>query len=257
MGYMRVMPEIVLYQFPPVPGIPSMSPFCIKVQMAFKRKNVDFKVENIMFAKRHNPRGKLPFVVWGGETIEDSSAIIQVLEERGSGPALMPEDPRLAAEVRLLEDWADESLYWYGVFAKCADPEAWRLYKPQLVAVMPAIMRPLGPRVVLRNMLTKLRYQGLLTRSPELVQSEYERLLDALSVILHDRPYLVGDTLSIADVAVVAQWLPLLNGATPKVKALIEARPALVDHTIRVCADTGIDLGGIDLGSRADSVAAV
>jgi glutathione S-transferase len=244
------MPKIVLYQFPPVPGIPSMSPFCIKVQMAFKHKGLDFEIINTVLAKRHNPRGKLPFVIWDGETIEDSSAILQAIDERTSGPALVPDDPRLAAEVRLLEDWADESLYWHGVFAKCADPEAWKLYKGQLAAAMPAIMRPLGPRMVLRDMLGKLRGHGLLRRSPELVQSEYEGLLDALSVLLGDRTYLVGDALSTADLAVVAQFLPLLNGATPKAQALIEARPALVDHIARVCADTGVSISN-DTGRDA------
>jgi glutathione S-transferase len=232
---------IVLYQFPPVPGLPSMSPFCVKVQMAFKRKGVDFEVVNTLFAKRHNPRGKLPFVVWEGETLEDSTAIIQAIDQRGTGPSLVPEDPRLAADAHILEDWADESLFWYAVYARYADPEGWSQYRPQVAAVMPAAMRPLAPGVIRRSLVKKLQAHGLLTRSPELVRAEFEHHMGALSARLESGPYLLGDALCMADVAVAAMLLPHTVGIRSRFQPAIEAHPALAGYVARVCAETGID----------------
>jgi glutathione S-transferase len=232
---------IVLYQFPPISGFPSMSPFCIKVQMAFNRKGLEFELISTLFAKRHNPRGKLPFVVWDGENLEDSSAIVQAIDQRGTGPSLIPDDPRLAADAHLLEDWSDESLYWYGAYAKFADPEGWSLFRPHVVAMVPAAMRLLAPRMIRRSLVKKLEAQGLLTRSPELVRAEFERHVAALSARLESGPYLLGDAMYMADLSVVAMLWPLTGDTTPWFQRAIEAHPALVQYIARVRAETGID----------------
>lgn len=237
------MPQITLYQFPPVLGLPSMSPYCTKVHMAFKRKGVEFEIVNGFFAKRHNPRGKMPFVVWDGEGIEDSSAIVQAIDQRGSGPSLVPEDPRLAADAHLLEDWADESLYWYGIFGKYIDDEGWNRYRPKLRAAMPAALRAVGPSIARRNLTTKIRGHGLVSRAPELIRSEFERHIAGLSARLGTGPYLVGDAMTVADLAVAAMLLQFTTGTMPSFDRVIEAHPAVLEHIKRIVAETGIDTG--------------
>lgn len=236
------MPNITLYQFPPVLGLPSMSPFCIKVQMALKLKGLDFEVVSTLLPRRYNPRGKVPYVMWDGQPIEDSTAIVKAIDERcKDGPALVPRERRQAADAHLLEDWADESLYWFGVYAKFGDPEGWALFRPPLAGAMPAMLRPLGPIVARRDLTHKLHAQGLLTRSRDLLLSEFDEHLAALSARLAQSAYLVGDTITMADIAVVAMLMPMMVGVTPEFTRRIEAHPAITAYAARVRRATHLD----------------
>lgn len=205
------MANPVLFQLPPVFGLLSLSPYCAKVQLALKLKKVPFEVKNLLFADRVNPRKKLPYVHWGDRHLEDSTAIVEVIDAEGEGPSLFPSDRRLRAEADLLEDWADESLYWHGVHAKFADDQNWALLLPEFKKHFPAMLKPLGPTVARRQTLAKLDGQGLSRRDPTLIKREFLRHLDSLDARLEGHAWLVGDALSIADVAVTAmlwQFLP-------------------------------------------------
>ena len=70
---------------------------------------------------------QVPVLVDGDQVIADSSAIALHLDQREPDPALIPTDPRQAAQVHLLEDWADTTLAMAGrsslVQAAALDPE--------------------------------------------------------------------------------------------------------------------------------------
>ena len=168
------MPDVTLYQFPPTNELPSFSPFCWKVQMALRARGVPFEAVSVVLAKRVNPQGKLPYVRWDGEGLEDSSAIVRVIDERagGDGPRLVPDDAALAGEAHILEDWADESLYFHGAYAKFADSDGWASTRPYFVASMPPALRLIAPIVARRDLLRRLSYQGMLRRAPALVAAE-------------------------------------------------------------------------------------
>lgn len=234
------MPQIVLYQFPSVLGLPSVSPYCTKVQMALRFKDLAYETVSTVMARRHNPRGKLPYLLWDGRPVEDSTAIVQLVDQHGRGPSLTPADPRLAADAHILEDWADESLYWFGVYAKFHDQEGWQNIRSALAPFVPGGVRRVVPLVARRKILGKLRAQGLTTRSRDLVFAEFENHLEALSRRLDRGPYLVGDALSIADLAVVPMLWQLDVGATPAFGRRIDQHPALTEYIKRVCDDTRI-----------------
>lgn len=209
--------------------------------MALNARAVPHRIENILFARRRNPHGKLPYVVWDGEGLEDSSAIARAIDERATGgPRLVPSDAPLAAEAHVLEDWADESLYFHAVYAKFADAEGWRGTRERLASMMPAAIRAIGVRVTRAETLAKLRHQGILRRDARLVDQELERHLDALDLRLSDgRRYLVGETLTIADIAVTPMLAQLTIGMTPRYGAKIASRPSLARYLARVREETG------------------
>ena len=214
----------VLYQLPPMCGLMSLSPFCVKVQLTFQLKRVPYTLVNTLFA-RMNPRRKVPYVVWGDRRIEDSTAIATAIDEAGEGPTLYPVDPAQRSEAHILEDWADESLYWHGVMAKFHDPEGWIRLAPGFRASAPVLLRPfiLGP--ARRQTLAKLSAQGLTRRAPELARAEFQSHLDALEARLDGRTWLVGDSISVADVAVNAMLAQLHEGLCPWYAREIAARP--------------------------------
>jgi glutathione S-transferase len=225
-AYCAAVSDPVLYQLPPVCGLLSFSPYCVKVQLAFKLKKIPFTQVNTLFP-RENPRNKVPYVIWGEKRLEDSTAIVAALDELGQGPKLVPVDPKLAADAHILEDWADESLYWQGVRIKFADPEVWKRIEPEFRQGFPAWMRPMGTVVAKRQTLAKLDSQGLSRRAPELADRELEQHLDALETKLTGREWLVGDSPTIADLAVTAMLSQLNEQVSPRHAALIAKRPAL------------------------------
>ncbi|MFT3841576.1 MAG: glutathione S-transferase family protein [Myxococcaceae bacterium] len=220
------MSDPVLYQLPPACGLLSFSPYCVKVQLALKLKKIPFTTVNTLFP-RENPRNKVPYLVWGEKRLEDSTAIVAAIDEAGFGPKLIPSDPKLRADAHILEDWADESLYWQGVRIKFGDDEVWKRIEPEFRQGFPAWMRPMGTLVARRQTLAKLDAQGLSRRAQQLADLELEQHLDALETRLAGRAWLVGDAPSIADLAVTAMLSQLNEQVSPKHAAAIAKRPAL------------------------------
>lgn len=113
------MSKVKLYQFGPLENQESTSPFCVKVHYALRYKGVPFDVVNVaspIELRRLNSRGKLPVLDVDGFTIADSSDIIAYLEAHHPEPRLYPPESRARAAALLLEDWADESLYWHVLY---------------------------------------------------------------------------------------------------------------------------------------------
>ena len=186
------------------------SAFCEKVRLVLAVKGLEATLLEVtpgvgqLALFRLSGQRQVPVLVDGGEVISDSTAIALHLEERHPLPALLPADPASRARVLLLEDWADTALASGArqalVQAAAADPvlrggllpEATPDPLRRLVSALPAgVMAPVSEAV------------GDLMAPSEARQ--LRRNLDQLSQLVAGRPYLEGDRLSLADLAVVAQ----------------------------------------------------
>ena len=95
-----------------------LSPFVEKTVRAINYKGLECEVVEInpIQLRKLNPQThKIPVVDIDGERLYDSTFILRRLDELRPEPPLFSEDPKIAASQRHLEDWADESLYWYGM----------------------------------------------------------------------------------------------------------------------------------------------
>jgi glutathione S-transferase len=164
-------------------------------------------------------------LVDGDQVIADSSAIALHLDQREPDPALIPSDPRQAAQVHLLEDWADTTLAMAGrsslVQAAALDPEL-------RVALLPDDL----PDPV-RSVMGVIP-GGWVSNITELVnQKERTELLaslEQLATSVQTSPWLVGDSMTLADIAVAAQ-LSLLRFPSSAGSALAgKGVPGLSDH---------------------------
>ncbi len=96
-----------------------ISPFCDKIRRVLRFKKVPFTVREVTLssgvgrAQARNGTGKLPMIEDDGRVVTDSSDIARYLESRFPTPPLVPSHPRLAAQSHVLEDRADESLYFH------------------------------------------------------------------------------------------------------------------------------------------------
>jgi len=221
------MPNLLLHQYPPIPGNLSLSPFCCKVHAALRLKGLDYRTHDTMFAAMANDYGQLPLLEWDGEKLNDSSAILRALDNRvPSDRPFFTGDP----EVSLWEDWSDESLYWYGVYAKFHDDEGWARIGPLLTRLLPAIARPIAPLVVRRRMRALLHAQGLLRRSRQNVETELDRHLDMIDKRLEGRRFLCGDAPTAADCSVVGILAQPNLSETAFLGKRIALRPRLAEY---------------------------
>ena len=182
------------------------SAFCLKVRMVLQAKGLSYRTVEVtpgvgqVAVFRLSGQRQVPVLVDGDSVIADSTAIALHLEQREVDPALLPSDPRQAAQVRLLEDWADTTL---AAAVRVALVQAAAL-DPQLrVALLPDDL-PDPVRTVMGAI-----PGGWVGNVTELVnQNERAELLaslEQLSTAVQAAPWLVGDAMSLADLAVAAQ----------------------------------------------------
>ena len=218
------MTRIVLYQ-PPGEGALSYSPYCNKVRWALELKRLPFESVTTTAFRRESRTGKLPVLALDGERVHDSTEIVHRLEGLQPDPALVPHDPRLAAQVALLEAWADESLCALVTYERARDPDARRRMVSSILAFkrLPAVFAPLVERRLRRS--GRNRYGHLLAHGPAVVRAELLRHLDVVDRIADGREWLVGAAPTLADVAVAACFHVARIGRVAEVLSLIVARP--------------------------------
>ena len=218
--------RIIFYDWP-------YSPFCMKVRAILDYKRVDYRRVNPLAAlstiRRRGRIGKVPAIEIEGEFVADSTDIAYALDERFPDPPLLPERPRDRGLCQALEDWADEALYFIGLY--------YRWYDRQGRAEIPAkfgtsLKGRLVYRYYLRRILGQIRGQGTLRKPPEHVARDLERNLDAIQAMLTSGPYLLGDKPYLCDFALWGQ-LNYLN-RTPAGGKAIGRRPALTAYLERL-----------------------
>jgi glutathione S-transferase len=214
-----------------------LSPFVEKVARALQVKEIEFKLVGLRSPgdlRKWNPTtGKMPVLDIGGERLHDSTFICRKLEELAPQPPLYAADLQDRARQRLLEDWSDESLYYYSMGCRWA-PQNERDTVDQLVADFPAPLRPIGRIILPRVVGGQARAQGLARLSLAELTRELGGLLDALEVQLGDKAFFFSDTVGIADLAVYGQLNTMRSGPTPQCEELISDRPWLRDYFKRV-----------------------
>jgi glutathione S-transferase len=222
---------IVLHQF-------EISPFCDKVRRILHTKRVAYRVHEIPLSRsfveigRMNRIGKLPVLEVDGRRLADSTEIAHQLEERFPDPPLLPRDPRDRALCHVLEDWADESLYFYEMTLRFTWPHNAERWIPELAKYDPAWFRTLARYLLPLTLRRVTRGQGIGRKPREMLLGDLDRHLDAVDGLLGDGSWLVGGALSLADVAVFAQVF-CIGGAAEGARA-IAARPRVAAWLERV-----------------------
>lgn len=221
-----------------------LSPFVEKVLRGVQHKGLDCEVvepKSPGDVKKWNPQtGKMPVADLDGERVYDSTFILRRLDELVPAPPLVVDDPATAAAQRQLEDWADESLYWYIMAFRFAGENT-----PQAVAQLldtlpiPAIARPVVGLLIKRQIGGMVRAQGMGRLPPDVLAKEFAARLDDLERMLGTQPFFYDDRLSVADLAVYGQLHFGDSGVTPEAQAILRAHQGLVDHLKRVEQGTG------------------
>lgn len=215
---------ITLHQFAPCWDLPNASPFCMKVETYLRMANLPYRTQ-IVLNPAKGPKGKLPYIVDGGNTVADSSFILDYLKATyGDGLDAhlgAAERARALALQRLLE----EHLYWCAVHDRWAVDENWALTKPAFFGALPAAARDLVARLARRSQLKALRAQGVGRHTTEEVYALGKSDLTALSDALAGQPFFLGDRPTSLDATAYAflanlLWVPIDSPLTRHARGL-------------------------------------
>jgi glutathione S-transferase len=139
-----------------------------------------------------------------GQWLKDTTPMIDWFESQFPDPPVIPKEPVLRFVSKLIEDYADEwcwraALYW-----------RWRP-----VATRRLLMRRIGEEVLpdfpmpawlsgwyygRRQIATYLSGDGLSAETEPVIKQHYLDLLDAMSLILEDQPFLLGSHPTLVDI---------------------------------------------------------
>lgn len=184
----------------------------MKVRMCLLEKGVPFDgVAYQIAALEHlvpsylaiNPNGVLPTLDHGGTIVFESSVINAYIDDAFVGPALMPNDPARRAEARTLVKFQDDVLH-----------PATRVHTFTLMLTHPrSPLMELSADEAERRLrqhpdpgrVALFRQMGRVPASPSALaaaETALDRALARLAAALADgRPWLAGDALSLADIA--------------------------------------------------------
>lgn len=227
---------IVLHQPPTRPwGVPNLSPFCIKLETYLRFRELPFEVKAGDI--RRAPKGKIPFVTLeDGRVMGDSQLIIEHLEA-AHGPGL---DAHLGvqerAQGRLVQRMLDEAYYFVAMYLRWGDDGATAVLRPEFVKVLPSFLRIAFPFIV-RSVRGTLKTQGTGRHTPDEIVEMGKKDWDAFSVLLGDKPYILGDRPSTADCSLYA--FVVGSSCFPydaPVKAHLEAKNNLMAYRERIRA---------------------
>jgi len=191
------------------------SPFCAKARMCLQVKGIPYRrvtltVGKLRELRQVNPLGKVPVLMDRGRPVADSSTIARHLEAQHPEPPLLPADPAARAYASLLEDWADESLYFVvGAFKWLNPANRATAIERTMSELGGGALRPILARIAARRIARSYRAWGY---GPESLGHFEERMRESLAwlaELVNGRAFLLGRTLTLADVAVYAQlaWM--------------------------------------------------
>lgn len=225
-----MLDEILLYEN-------SDSPFCLKTRICLNLKGVPFRRVPITLGRardlrRLNPLRKVPVLVLGTEVLTDSSRIARHLDASYPEPALLPTDAAARAYALLLEEWADEALYFIVGAFKWLNPANRAAALDNTVTEMTGrALRPLVGWGLARSVRRRYAAWGYTAAALGEFEERMRDNLDVLATLLADKPYLLGRRPTLADVAVFAQ----LNWMRRYIeRRLLAGRPELQDWLARV-----------------------
>ena len=220
-------PAIAFYDWP-------YSPFCMKVRAMLDRKGAAYQRVNPLGARGKLLRrgtGKVPAIELDGELITDSTDIAYALDARFPNPPLLPDAPRQRALCHAIEDWADESLYFIGLYYRWFEADG---RKPIPRVFGKSLKGRIAYRYYLRLVLKQLRGQGTLRKPPDHVARDLERHLEAVAALLDPGPFVLGDRPYLCDFALWGQLNYLRR--TPAGGSAIDGRKAIAAYIDRVGA---------------------
>jgi glutathione S-transferase len=193
---------ITLYTFGPGFGLPDPSPFVMKGEMLLKLAKLEYQANTKGFLRA--PKGKLPYIDDDGTVIADST-LMRLHFERKYG---IDYDRGLSEHERGIA-WATEKMledhmYWVLVYWRWMNDANFERGPANFFKRAPAFIRPLVKWKVRGNVRRNLHAHGISRHNESEMTAMSDRAFEALSRVLGDNRYLMGNEVCGADATAFA-----------------------------------------------------
>ena len=206
---------IKLYQYAPAFGLPSSSPFCMKLETYLRMTGLPFEIPRFDLGQiQKAPKGKMPYIEDQGQIIADSGLVIEHLKvtygDKLDGWLTAEQSAVALAFQRMLE----ENLYWAAVYARWVAPQGWPVTKSAFFAKMPAPLKWFVPALARAKTVKNLQGHGMGRHSEADIYAIGQRDLSALADFLGDKAFFMGAQPTSLDASAYGflanlLWVPL------------------------------------------------
>ncbi len=190
---------LTLWQFPPAFGLPSPSPFCMKVEGFLRLADIPYRTAALTDL-REAPKGKGPFIEEDGVRIGNSALIIEHLEQKHGIDLDRGLDPAARAVAHAFGVMLEERTYFAMVFNRWMEERNWPIVRDAFFPDLPADTQD----AIRERARGRLTGQGIAVHKPEEIYRLARRDIDALAVWLDDKPFFMGEAPTRIDATIAA-----------------------------------------------------
>jgi len=196
---------VYLFQFPRLKALPNLSPFCVKLEAWLRFSDIKYKnVENLSVMHR-SAEGTLPYVELNGVQYNDSAFVIRDLPEKlgiqSLDEGLSNQDKAISlAFERLVEN----SLFLGSAKFRCEHMDEILAMWPSKFGFVQPLFNLFVKKMMSSKINEKLMVTGLGKHKDDEILGIVSNDLQALSVQLGDKQFLMGDKPTKVDASVFA-----------------------------------------------------
>jgi glutathione S-transferase len=181
---------LTLYSYPPLFGVADNNGYGLKVYAFLKLAGVPFSHEHIFDASKA-PRGQLPYIVDGNDTVGDSGTILSYLIDKyrlAIDAVLTPvQRTQDLLVTRMLDD-----LYWVMSYSRWKDERYWHLFRDALKREHPQLADE-GLMKAKEFNAQRYYYQGIGRYDADAAMARGLADLAAIASLIPARGYVHGD----------------------------------------------------------------
>jgi glutathione S-transferase len=181
---------LTLYSYPTLFGVADNNGYGLKVFAFLKLAGVPFTHEHIFDASKA-PRGQLPYIVDGGDTVGDSETILAYVTKKYRLTIDAALTPAQRTETLLITRMLDD-LYWVMSYSRWKDERYWPSFRDALLREHPSVTEEGLLKAQAFNF-QRYHYQGIGRYDPDAAMARGLADLGALARLIPQHGYVHGE----------------------------------------------------------------
>ena len=222
---------ITLIQYPRGQKIPSISPFCLKLETYFKVAQVPYE-SKLTVSTAKTTKKKLPAILDDQKLIEDSSFIIEYIQQKYN----IDLDKNLTTEQKAITQsfkWlCERNIVSIVMWFRWADEKNWPLFREQVFAGAPWLIKVTIANAMAKNVKKTLWGSGYGRYTDSEKIHLLHQDLKALADYLGSKKFFFGDEIHMIDIICFSALAQIeYSTVTPQLNPLLNEFPTLKAHT--------------------------
>ena len=194
-------------------GLPEISPYVTKTEVQLQLADIAYR--KVRGDREDSPKGQIPYIDAGDRRIADSTFIRDFIEQAHGVDLDAGLDAVQRAQAWAIERMCENHLCWVAVTFRWLDPDNFARGPAHFFASLPDAVRDKVIEDVLVQVRANVRSVGIGRHTPPEIVALGERSLAALSALIGDKPYLMGERPCGADATVFAMLAMILTPCFP------------------------------------------